>query len=608
MDHREFLKELFEDKEIDSKIVISLLPMKKARFFESYEDAADFVEKHYQTKQNIYTSGGLLKKDIKSGRGKEEDVVSIVGYWADIDFKTADKPTGIPTLQDVMDLVKGHNIDPTLVINTGNGVHCWWLFKEPWELKDEDERQQAKMFNNRLQTTIQLRAIKKGWSIDKTHDLCRILRIPGTQNNKDTDNPLAVEAIETTGPKYGDPVQDFDPYIISEQDVQKNSSTNMSRQIIDASNNIEFTLDTHAEPPAEQFQEIVNLDSKFLPTWNGERTDFPSGKHSASEHAQALANFAAECGWTDQEIADLIVAFYRRNLNNPKIEGTPTMAKAMRPEYIQRTIALARVYATKRRTEDYIENMGPLLGTEHEKKIDPDGKMARERIFEMMGLRVLEVTEYKHEKDAEYEMKVEYIHPETGNLDIIDIMFKTTSEFTDFTRFKNKVFECTRLAIPIKKKVFEIVVLKYFGRIMKVKLSEIQTSQQRMKSWLEMYLVFKNVNTTIDDAAKDASPFIHKGNWHVFIESFKDFVDSETKSNIRLTELVTDMTRIGAVKTRYGCAHPYHKNRRHSIRPYQIPAQIVATPPTLVKTTGGTPNAAVTQKVQTAKNSAVSGK
>ena len=91
MDHRDFFKELFEDKPTDSKIAVSIFPMQKqkAKFFDSYEDAADFVEKHLQSDKNIYTSGGLLKNDITR--------VGVFTYYVTMSFLNTDFSSSIWT-------------------------------------------------------------------------------------------------------------------------------------------------------------------------------------------------------------------------------------------------------------------------------------------------------------------------------------------------------------------------------------------------------------------------------------------------------------------------------------------------------------------------------
>jgi hypothetical protein len=212
MNHRQFLARLFASKPDDCRILIHQLPLLRSKFFKTPHEASVYVASELNGPHNIYTTGGLLRPEIKQGRGTKQDVVGVIGMAADIDLKTEDKPQGVKNLKKAIKLVKGHGIDPSLIVFTGNGIHPWWLFKEPVMFANNKQREEQELLCKRLQETIRQRAKKSGWTIDSTHEVNRVLRIAGTFNLKDPNNPVEVKLIEDTGIAYGDPENDFEDY------------------------------------------------------------------------------------------------------------------------------------------------------------------------------------------------------------------------------------------------------------------------------------------------------------------------------------------------------------------------------------------------------------
>lgn len=66
---------------------------------------------------------------------------------------------------------------PSVLVDSGGGVHAYWLLREPWMLDSDDARQAAEI--------VQRAWVQQVISADPTvHDLVRILRVPGTRNFK----------------------------------------------------------------------------------------------------------------------------------------------------------------------------------------------------------------------------------------------------------------------------------------------------------------------------------------------------------------------------------------------------------------------------------------
>ena len=545
MDHYDFLKRLFQNKPDNANILIHQLPLQRSTFYNDHKSAADFVDIISKGLQNIYTTGGLLRLNIVSGRGKEQDVIGVVAIWIDIDLKTKDKPSGVDTIDQAVALVMGHGIDPTLIVNTGNGIHCWWLFKEPLMFKNNKERQAQKLRCKRLQETIRQRAKEHNWDIDSTFDLNRVLRIPGTFNQKDPANPLEVKLILDTGIEYGNPEEDFEEFIVPESQMAVRENLG---GIVHVSSDLK--LDPNAEPPSDLFQDLTEIDPKFGLTFKGRRGSKDTKKwkdKSASAYAQSLANFMAQAGWTDQEMADTIIAFYRKNESNPNLDGTPTLQKALRPDYIERTIGLAKTAIAGKQVENYLHNVSPLIGTEFEKKLDPDGEEGRKTVNLALGgaIEIMSITEHMAEKSATYVMEVKmpqvtFSHGQKMIDWIIrEISFDNTTSFYNLKSFKERVFERTQISLRIKTIYWENIVCPNFKKFMIVKPVGEQTIKSRMKFWMESYLENKDPKTR-EEAANDCSPFVFKGSWHIFADRFNTWAASTGKDQFGVVKSERD--------------------------------------------------------------------
>lgn len=153
--------------------------------------------------KNVYICAGAYSTKPAVGRGTEDMVIAIPGLWADVDIKgEAHKAENLPPDMDAaLTIVSGVGVLPTLVVDSGHGIQAWWLFKEPWVFDTDAERLDAKQLSKRWQSLLRSVARDKGWTIDGTADLCRVLRVPGTINHKIIGSPKPVW-FQEIGPRY----------------------------------------------------------------------------------------------------------------------------------------------------------------------------------------------------------------------------------------------------------------------------------------------------------------------------------------------------------------------------------------------------------------------
>lgn len=157
IDRHTLLSEWFS--ECEGSIEIRALPGGEREFFsiDDHQGIDAFVSKH--SKKNIYF--GIASRN--GAGGTRANIVNIPGVWADIDFKN------IPQ-EEVDKLLAECPLQPTFIINSGNGYHCYWKFREPTDNQEITEyinRQLAQYFDS-----------------DPVHDVTRVFRLPNTFNHK----------------------------------------------------------------------------------------------------------------------------------------------------------------------------------------------------------------------------------------------------------------------------------------------------------------------------------------------------------------------------------------------------------------------------------------
>ncbi|MCZ2150869.1 MAG: phage/plasmid primase, P4 family [Bryobacterales bacterium] len=136
---------------------------------------------------DVYAAVGLQRSPpAGNGRGAEDGVCGIPAVWADIDIagpahSSKDLP---PTEQDALGLIEAVGLPPSIVVRSGFGLQVYWRYKEPWRLETGAERAAAKSLSTRFQALLRQLAKSRGWGLDSTADLCRVLRVPGTFNRK----------------------------------------------------------------------------------------------------------------------------------------------------------------------------------------------------------------------------------------------------------------------------------------------------------------------------------------------------------------------------------------------------------------------------------------
>jgi hypothetical protein len=286
----DFLTLLWEDKPDDQLILIWTLQHKQSHWFCSLPQAADFLQTH-QT--DVYVGVGLSKQDYgPDHRCPSSEVAGIPGLWADLDVKSAAHPKDLPASIEVALTLIPASLPPTIIIATGNGIQAWWLFEEPWIFENENQRKEAATLSSRFQTLLRYNASQHGWKFERLSDLARVLRIPGTVNGKDPNEPKQVTVHSFGGRRYNP--SEFEEYLddlaIPDPEAEQIAAKDWKERFADKP----ITINVDARIPQEVIDRWCQADPRFKNTWFRQRNDLNDS--SQSGYDMALACFGVAQG------------------------------------------------------------------------------------------------------------------------------------------------------------------------------------------------------------------------------------------------------------------------------------------------------------------------
>lgn len=328
--------------------LIFRLPSRSSHFL-TRPDAVVGLIRGYGASENLYMGvgltplnypGGLKALSARPGRGNAADIGGLCGLWLDIDIadplhKRPDLP---PDLDSAMSLLHEMPDYPTGIVHSGHGIQAWWLFETPWLFApDSAESRQAADLAYSWNKECQRVAATHGWTVDSVFDLARVLRLPGTLNLKDPKAVKPVTIIDWDGPRLAQTaIFDRIPMLhapdgLKRPSVATGAGSGDFRQRGGAIEIDGVILDETAEPPADRFTAIYENPGEFRATWENKRPDMAD--QSASAYDLSLATQAAHAGWTDPEIAALLIARRRSQGQDYKFENA---------QYYARTIAKAK--------------------------------------------------------------------------------------------------------------------------------------------------------------------------------------------------------------------------------------------------------------------------
>lgn len=162
-------------------------PQKTKWFATSQLDAAERTIQQNAEVADLYLSVATHIAPQET-RGGEKTVLSIPGFWGDLDIGTfGHKPASLPnpeTEEEALGILDGLP-EASMVMHSGGGLQGFWIFENgPWILETEEEKEQAKKAIQEWGNLLEQQGKARGFHVDKVADLARILRVPGSINHK----------------------------------------------------------------------------------------------------------------------------------------------------------------------------------------------------------------------------------------------------------------------------------------------------------------------------------------------------------------------------------------------------------------------------------------
>ena len=210
-----FFATLYTTADKDASLYLWTIPNKRTQVFSrtNMMDMANEALRLSAAGQNVYFGVGTCRSDLgQYERPTTNDVVSITALWCDIDIAdgSAHAAKNLPPDIAAAKALLPEALPPSITVNSGHGLHAYWLLREQWLLgaAGSEERAAAIDVLQRVQGYIRAQAAARGWKVDATADLPRVLRCPDTNNYKDPTNPVLCRIIDETPALYNP--SDFD--------------------------------------------------------------------------------------------------------------------------------------------------------------------------------------------------------------------------------------------------------------------------------------------------------------------------------------------------------------------------------------------------------------
>lgn len=527
-----FLKELFEYKPENYNILIWTLPDKKSYWF-SDTNVAEQIVNNISNDKDVYVGCGLVSQHFitqldnpEYRRCPQDKIAGIPGLWVDIDVKGEghEKENLPPDKESALELISEIPVEPSYIIDSGHGYQCWWLFKEPWLFDGEEERAEAKDLVKDWIYTIRNIARNEGWDVDATIDLSRVLRVPGTFNNKGAQVPVKVVSPsedDCEPNRYN--LERFEEYLIDTSEVEIDCVEDGINPEVG-----ELDLSPNAEPPFDKWEALQSIEPNVKKSWNHERKDLQD--QSASAYDMSLATYAAMADWTDNEIARLLIA-HRRN-NNEDLK--------LRQDYYRRTIKKARKFCAKEKSKEKLDEIVDKAEEEGE-----NGKVKKEilsHISNLFGIKIKRFVKYTSDP-PQYRLETT-----KGNT-----MVGSGKAVLRQNTFRSKVFEATNTVIPkFKSDKWDNIIQALGNAVIEESLGEEATDEGTARTWISNYLNERTVMDFVDEEnageiAELQSPFRQEGSVYIFGDDFRRWLKISQMEKISAKQM-------GAILRSYNCS------------------------------------------------------
>lgn len=510
---RDFLTALFEWKAPEHYILIWTLADKRSAWFNEISQAVSYVEG--KKGEDIYVGVGLAAEDRGPHRRcAEGEIAAVVGIVLDVDYQSdVHQKPNLPPQAQAADLLLGMPEPPTVVVHTGHGYHGWWLFKEPWEFDDDQERaaykQVAMDWTKHARYLAQARG---GWTVDSTFDLARVMRIPGTVNCKGGES-VEVHVVSEGGWRAGG-LGDFLELLVLTPQPPPTETKLVSIKIG------KLRRDPRAAPPPDKFTAMIANDLKFRQSYRRNRRDLAD--KSPSGYDMSLATLAAMALWEPQEICDLLVASRRDAGCDLKFDH---------PNYYERTVETALSWTDSEQAREELK----ILDAD-------DGHDALDKVSQALGVRISRVVRY-------------WADPPVFSIEIEDGMILLERGVLTNQRKLRQVIEerCLKRPNLMKPEDWTCIARLLLGATETFSLGDENTDVGAATSWLNEYLRILSPIEGVDDSVHLRQPFRENGRVCIYLGDFVRWVEMHFRARRSSKSMGAALRFVGAVPETINC-------------------------------------------------------
>ena len=476
-------------------VLIWTNPGKRSTWFNNIEGAAKYAVS--ETTKNVYFGVSLSERDHGARcrlHSKDRPATGILGVWNDIDIAGSEhvKKNYPPDIDAALKLVEDIPTPPTITVETGGGIHCYWCLHEPWMFEDAAERVQAQALCKRWHHLVLGAAKSHGWTIDNVSDLERIMRVPGTFNVKDPKNPKAVRILSVNArARYS--LEDFDSFLKEDETTVVSVERAPAISVPSSAPDEELVLNFNAEPPMLKLEVLFAKSRRAKETWEHKRKDLKD--QSGSSYDMAMANFCVRAGFTMQKTTNTLIAMRRKH-------NDPNLPRKLRDDYYRNTYnkALATLSKSKQREEIIAQSA------------TSDPEKGLEEFNKIVGTKFTECTLLKTD-EFEYEFKHdggEFVVPAKALL--IYSAFKEVCY--PYTLWRFEFLKPGQFLSAVE------ALNKYANRAEKI--TEVKgegSKRETMRGWVEGYLTTQTPVDELDmEAYRDQTP-INDGKGNILVRN-----------------------------------------------------------------------------------------
>jgi hypothetical protein len=262
---------------------------------------------------NVYFGLGLQPTKLPGQqRGLQQHVIAIPGIWLDLDTMAGHSGGNgkvyPPDKEAAASILDGLPARPCWLIDSGNGLHAYWRFKEPWYFSHQAENLAAQRASKGWEVLARKAAAAKGWTVDACADLARVMRLPGTVNRKDglPDAPCVV--LEAPRGYASLNPADFEQWVPDGVSI----GPELHREPLLGG---DFTIRNNAPVP-DAVMILKGMETRFAKTWDRKRTSAGPGALSdlsSSGYELSLCTQMVNSGMDldNQTLTDMCAAFRR---------------------------------------------------------------------------------------------------------------------------------------------------------------------------------------------------------------------------------------------------------------------------------------------------------